>query len=96
MVPMDLDPHRDLITAGQAKRLLRTYGFATLTVEPVSLRNGDSATVEESVTNVATYCRDPQGAYADARALRKWLDANQAFDLTHEREDTTVVPWGYR
>lgn len=75
-----------MITAGQAKRLLARYG---------ATRVADETAVYHEVLSHAPSVRDPQGVYADARALAAWCAHNPTVDLTDVREDKTVVPWGY-
>lgn len=73
-----------MINAGQAKRIMRVYGVSSRRTAP-----GD-------IMRVAHTVRDPQGAYADARALSDWIQAYPYTDLTNVVEDATPVAWSYK
>ena len=73
-----------MITPGQARRLIRVYGCTSFLSAPSEIR-------EQADT-----CRDPQGAYADARAMSDYVQGHPLTSLLNVPEDMTVVPWGYK
>lgn len=92
-----------MITTGQARRLAQEYSHLGEGMAIFSRTGQGSMLARSEVGARAGWLeperysyRDPQGAMADARALKDWMDANLvAPEDWATAWDTTVVPWSY-
>jgi hypothetical protein len=92
-----------MITTGQARRLASEYSGLGIGMMYFSHTGVTTALARYELAELAAgrgteVYKDPQGAWADARALDDWMDAHpDGADIGDWDDwDTTVVPWSYR